>query len=81
MVEFVNKLTHSRMWVAENRVSEYLAAGHKLAADADAHKTEAVKPAQAAEAKDAQKAEPKKTQAKSSAKTKPKTAAKKGTRK
>lgn len=29
MIELVNKLTGGRMWVAEDRVSEYLAAGHK----------------------------------------------------
>lgn len=31
MVKFVNKLTGSEMWVAKDRVEEYLAAGHKLA--------------------------------------------------
>lgn len=31
-VEMVNKLTGSRMWVADDRVEEYKAAGHKLAA-------------------------------------------------
>lgn len=33
MVEFVNKATNTRMWVAENRVEEYKAAGHIPAAD------------------------------------------------
>lgn len=33
MVEFINKLTGSAMWVAEDRVDEYKAAGHKLAAE------------------------------------------------
>lgn len=33
MVKFINKLTGSEMWVAEDRVEEYKAAGHKLAAD------------------------------------------------
>lgn len=34
MVELVNSLTGGRMWVHETRVGEYLAAGHKLAAEA-----------------------------------------------
>lgn len=29
MVQFVNKLTGTVMWVAESRVEEYKAAGHK----------------------------------------------------
>lgn len=33
MIEFVNKMTGTRMWVADNRVDEYKAAGHTLAAD------------------------------------------------
>lgn len=33
MREFINKLTGGRMWVADERVDEYKAAGHKLAAD------------------------------------------------
>ena len=32
MVKFINKLTGSEMWVADDRVEEYKAAGHKLAA-------------------------------------------------
>lgn len=32
MVEFIHSLTGSKMLVAENRVEEYKAAGHKLAA-------------------------------------------------
>ena len=32
MVKFINKLTGGDMWVAEDRVEEYKAAGHKLAA-------------------------------------------------
>ena len=34
MVEFINNLTGGRMWVADDRVEEYKAAGHKLAASA-----------------------------------------------
>lgn len=33
MVEFINRVTNTKMWVAENRVDEYKAAGHKLAAE------------------------------------------------
>ena len=32
MVKFINRLTGSEMWVAEDRAEEYKAAGHKLAA-------------------------------------------------
>ena len=32
MVKFTNKLTGGEMWVSEERVEEYVAAGHKLAA-------------------------------------------------
>ena len=32
MVKFINKLTGNEMWVAEDRVEEYKAAGHRLAA-------------------------------------------------
>ncbi len=31
MVKLINALTGSEMWVAELRLDEYLAAGHKLA--------------------------------------------------
>lgn len=37
MKKFINKFTGSEMWVADDRVDEYKAAGHKLAAD-DAEK-------------------------------------------
>lgn len=33
MVRLINKLTGGDMWVADARVDEYLAAGHKLAAE------------------------------------------------
>ena len=36
MVKFINKLTKTPMWVADNRVEEYKAAGHKLAAEVPA---------------------------------------------
>ena len=32
MVEMVNAVTGTQMWVADDRVDEYKAAGHKLAA-------------------------------------------------
>lgn len=32
MVKFINRLTGTEMWVADDRLDEYLAAGHKLAA-------------------------------------------------
>lgn len=32
MVKFINKISGGFMWVAENRVNEYKAAGHRLAA-------------------------------------------------
>lgn len=32
MVKFINKLTGGEMWVADDRVEEYKAAGHKPAA-------------------------------------------------
>lgn len=39
MVEFINRLTGGTMWVAEDRVEEYKAAGHKLAAGPKSGKT------------------------------------------
>lgn len=33
MIKFINRFTGNEMWVAEDRVEEYKAAGHKLAAD------------------------------------------------
>lgn len=33
MVKFINRLTGTEMWVADERVDEYKAAGHKLAAE------------------------------------------------
>lgn len=44
MVAFINKLTGGTMWVADDRIEEYKAAGHKLAAVPDA-KEPAKKPA------------------------------------
>lgn len=33
MIEFINRMTGTRMWVADDRVEEYKAAGHAPAAD------------------------------------------------
>ncbi len=45
MVKFINKWTGSEMWVAEDRVEEYKAAGHKVALPpVVVPKTVAVKP-------------------------------------
>lgn len=35
MTELVNKISGAPMWVADNRVEEYLAAGHKKPAAAE----------------------------------------------
>lgn len=32
MVKFINSITGTQMWVADDRVEEYKAAGHRLAA-------------------------------------------------
>lgn len=32
MTKMINAFTHTEMWVADDRVKEYTAAGHKLAA-------------------------------------------------
>ena len=33
MIRFINRITGTEMWVPSDRVEEYKAAGHKLAAD------------------------------------------------
>ena len=33
MIRFINRITGTEMWVPSERVEEYKAAGHKLAAD------------------------------------------------
>lgn len=33
MIEMINKVTGTTMWIADNRVDEYLKAGHSLAMD------------------------------------------------
>ena len=44
MVRFINRLTGNEMWVAEDRVEEYKAAGHKPAVS---HSAPAEKPKKA----------------------------------
>ena len=62
MVRFINSLTGTEMFVADDRKEEYLAAGHKLAAGTSnvAKETETVKKEP--------KPEPKKVEAKAPAK-------------
>ena len=43
MIKFINALTGNVMWVAEDRVEEYKAAGHKLAAEPPKAEKPAVK--------------------------------------
>ncbi len=43
MTKFINALTGTEMLVADDRKEEYLAAGHKLAVNPPAKKTETVK--------------------------------------
>lgn len=50
MVKMINALFDNEMWVAEDRVDEYIAAGHKPAAS-DAQATEQPKKAKAAKKK------------------------------
>ena len=38
MIKLINKTTNTPMWVADERVSEYLAAGHKSASELHAKK-------------------------------------------
>lgn len=45
MVEFIHKLTGTVMQVADDRVEEYKAAGHELAAPVKPEKPAAKKPA------------------------------------
>lgn len=45
MIKFINRVTGTEMWVADNRVDKYLAAGHKLAAEPKPVKPAKKKPA------------------------------------
>lgn len=40
MVKFINWLTGNEMWVADDRVDEYLKAGHKKAIEPEVKKPE-----------------------------------------
>ena len=44
MVKLINHVTHGEMWVADDRVPEYIAAGHKPAADPAPEKPKEEKP-------------------------------------
>lgn len=44
MVKFINVFTGTEMWVADDRVEEYKAAGHTLAADLPQEKPAEEKP-------------------------------------
>lgn len=44
MIKFINAVTGNDMWVADDRVEEYTAAGHKLAAAASITKKPENKP-------------------------------------
>lgn len=45
MVKFIHKITGCEMWVAEDRVEEFKAAGHKLAVEPPKTKAPAKKKA------------------------------------
>lgn len=40
MTKMIDRYTGVEMWVADERVGEYIAAGHKLAADSPAQSTD-----------------------------------------
>lgn len=42
MVKFINGLTNTEMWVSDDRVDEYKAAGHRLAATTENHTEEPI---------------------------------------
>lgn len=42
MIKFINAFTGTEMWVADERQDEYIAAGHRLAADPVSKPTEVV---------------------------------------
>lgn len=51
MIKFINGFTHTEMWVSEDRVEEYKAAGHQLAAEPTERTEEPKKPAKKPTAK------------------------------
>ena len=59
MVKFINKLTGTEMWVANDRVEKYKAAGHALAADLGTKPVVKPVPEQKASAKPAETAKKK----------------------
>lgn len=42
MIEFINRMTGTHMWVADDRIQEYMAAGHKPVAVPEEEKPEKV---------------------------------------
>lgn len=48
MVKFINRMTGTEMWVTDERVEEYKAAGHKLAASNSTSEKKAEKKAKSA---------------------------------
>lgn len=44
MVKLVNKITHTFMWVADERLEKYLEAGHVLASEINAEPDEVADP-------------------------------------
>lgn len=55
MVRMINGLTHTEMWVADDRVDEYTAAGHILAAESGKPTVEETKEVEKVEEKKATK--------------------------
>jgi len=51
MIKFINKITGTEMWVAEDRAEEYLAAGHKKPAVKSVEKPTSKAPKQARKGK------------------------------
>lgn len=70
MVRMINGWTGTEMFVADDRVDEYLAAGCSLAADSVTKKAEPVTEEPKAEPKEPKKAPAKKAPAKKTTKTK-----------
>ena len=60
MVEFINNHFGTKMWVAEDRVDEYKAAGHRLAASPVPTKTEPEEDKEDKEVKEVKKTSKKK---------------------
>lgn len=70
MTKMINKITGTEMWVADDRVPEYKALGHRCAAPTLDDLMEREKKAEAARVENAKKALVKKAPVKSAAKKK-----------